>query len=394
MADLSATAVVFGGVDCHARAHHAAALDDRGRRLSECAFPATRAGYAELLGWLRRFGAVEVVGVESTGAYGAGLTRALTRAGVRVVEVNQPHPHTRHRRGKSDAVDAEAAARKVLSGEATAVPKDTTGAVEAIRLLRSARASAVKARAAAVTQLGELLVTAPAALRERVPGKTLRGRAAYCARFRPDLGGLADPLHAAKLALRCLAERVHALDLEIAALDRHLAALVAATAPRTLALLGVGPGHAGQLLVSAGQNVQRMRSEAAFAHLCGAAPIPASSGQTVRHRLNPGGDRAANSTLHMIAVVRLRYCERTRAYAARRAAEGRSKREILRCLKRYIAREVYHALRADLAPAARPDPQERRVARQPSSPTTPAGERVTAAAAAASAASEGPPTGG
>jgi transposase len=331
--------------------------------------------------------------VESTGAYGAGLTRALTGAGVRVVEVNQPHPHTRHRRGESDAVDAEAAARKVLSGEATAVPKDTTGAVEAIRLLRGARASAVKARAAAVVQLGDLLVTAPAALRERAPGKTRRGRAAHCARLRPNAARLAQPLHAAKLALRCLAERVHALDAEIAELDRHLAALVGATAPRTMALLGVGPGHAGQLLVSAGQNLARLTSEAAFAHLCGAAPIPASSGQTVRHRLNPGGGRAANSALHMIPVVRLRYRDRTRAYARRRAAEGRSKREILRCLKRYIAREVYHALRADLARTP-PDRAKRRVARQPSAPSGPAGERITAAAAAASAASAGPPAGG
>jgi transposase len=342
------TAIV-AGIDCHARAHQAVALDDRGRRLGERAFPATQAGYAQLLGWLRRFGAVEAVGVESTGAYGAGLTRALTAAGLRVVEVNQPHAHTRHRRGKSDAIDAESAARKVLSGEATAVPKDTTGTVEAIRLLRTARASAVKARAVALTQLGELLVTAPAALREQVPGKTLRGRAAGCARLCPDPTRLAEPLQAAKLALRRLAQRIQALDGEIAALDRHLTALVATAAPRTTALLGVGTGHAGQLLVTAGQNFSRLRSEAAFARLCGAAPLPASSGQTVRHRLNPGGDRAANSALHMIAVVRLRYCERTRAYAARRTAEGRSKKEILRCLKRYLAREVFHTLRADLA---------------------------------------------
>ena len=152
--------------------------------------------------------------------------------------------------------------------------------------------------------------------------------------------------------MRRLAERVHALDAEVAAFDDSLSTLVARAAPRTVALLGVGTGHAGQLLVTAGQNVSRLRSEAAFAHLCGAAPIPASSGTTTRHRLHRGGDRAANSALHMIAVVRLRYCARTRAYAARRTAEGRSKKEILRCLKRSIARELFHTLRADLAGAA------------------------------------------
>jgi transposase len=345
MADVSAAqeATVVAGVDCHSRTHQAVALDDRGRRLGGRAFPATQAGSTQLLGWLRRFGAVQAVGVESTGAYGAGLTRALRAAGLRVVEVNQPRAHTRHRRGKSDAIDAEAAARKVrkvVSGEATAVPKDTTGTVEAIRLLRTARASAVKARAAALTQLGELLVTAPAALREQGPGETLRGQAAGCARLRPDDTRLAEPLQAAQLALRRLARRSHDLDGEMAELDRHLTALVAVAAPRTRALLGVGTGHAGQLLVTAGQNLSRLRSAAASARLCGAAPLPASSGKTVRHRLNPGGDRAANSALHLLAVVRLRSCERTRAYAARRTAEGRSKKEILRCLKRSIAREV------------------------------------------------------
>lgn len=345
-------ATVVGGVDCHSRIHHAAALDQTGRRLGDRAFPATGAGYAGLLGWLRGFGAVAVVGVESTGSYGAALTRFLLGAGVRVVEVNQPHAHLRRRRGKTDAVDAEAAARKVLSGEATAIPKDMSGAVEAIRQVRLARRSAVSARSVALCQLGDLIVTAPAALRARLSRKTLRGQAGICARLRPNQRRLADPVQAAKLALRSLARRIEALDAEIARLDEHLEQLVPAVAPRTVALLGIGPHHAGQLLVTAGQNITRLHSEAAFAHLCGVDPIPASSGKTTRHRLNHGGDRDANSALHMIAIVRLRYCERTKAYAARRTAEGRSKREIIRCLKRYLAREVYRSLRADLAAAA------------------------------------------
>jgi transposase len=342
---------IIGGVDCHSRTHHAVALDIHGQRLGDREFPATRAGYQQLDAWFRGFGTVRAVGVESTGSYGAGLTRSLTAAGVRVIEINQPHRYTRRKRGKSDPIDAEAAARKVLSGEATAVPKDSTGPVESIRQLRVARDSAVKARAAALVQLGELIVTVPAELREQLNRKTLRGQVGLCLQLEADRQHLADPVEAAKLALRSLAERVRLLDQEIAVLDEHLEALVTSVAPNTIALLGVGPCHAGQLLVTAGQNLDRFRNEAAFAHLCGADPIPASSGKTNRHRLNPGGDRAANSALHMIAVVRLRYCARTQAYADRRKGEGLTKREVLRCLKRYIAREVYRALRADLIAA-------------------------------------------
>jgi transposase len=349
---MSDGARVVGGVDCHSRVHHAVALDETGRRLGDRAFPATGVGYAELLGWLRGFGTIAVVGVESTGSYGAALTRFLLKAGVRVVEVNQPHAHLRRRRGKTDAVDAEAAARKVLSGEATAIPKDMDGPVEAIRQIRLARRSAVSARTTALCQLGDLIVTAPAELRARLSRKTLRGQANICTRLRPNRRALTDPVQAAKLALSTLARRIAALDVEIAQWDKHLEPLVRAVAPRTIALLGIGPQHAGQLLVTAGQNITRLHSEAAFAHLCGVDPIPASSGKTTRYRLNPGGDRDANSALYMIAVVRLRYCERTQAYAARRTAEGHSKREILRCLKRYIAREVYRTLRADLADLA------------------------------------------
>jgi transposase len=232
---------VVGGVDRHSLMHHAAALEGTGRRLGERAFPATGQGYTQLLAWLRSFGPVTVVGVESTGSYGANLTRFLRAAGVCVVEVNRPHAHLRRRRGKTDAIDAEAAARKALSGEAMAVPKDMSGAVEAIRQLRLARRSAVKARAAALRQLGDIILTAPTELREQLSRKTLRGQAGLCARLRPDRRRLADPERAAKLALRCLAGRIRALDAEIALLDQHLERLVASVAPRTVALLGMAP---------------------------------------------------------------------------------------------------------------------------------------------------------
>ena len=223
--------------------------------------------------------------------------------------------------------------------------------MEAIRLLRVARSGAVKAHTAALCQLGELLVTAPEPLRQQLTSqrKTLPGRAMLCARLRPDRTRLEDPGQAAKLALRAVADRALALRQQVRQLDQQLSRLVTRAAPRTTALLGVGTVHASQLLVTAGQNLQRLRSEAAFAHLCAADPIPASSGKTTRHRLNPGGDRDANMTLHMVAVVRLRYCQRTRAYAQRRTAQGKSKREVLRCRKRYLARQLYHTLQADLA---------------------------------------------
>jgi transposase len=353
--------VVVGGVDAHTDTHEAAALDERGALLGTATFSTTFAGYAALLAWLRGFGRVEVVAVESTGSYAAGLTRYLREHGVTVVEVNQPHAHTRRRRGKSDPVDAEMAARLWLTGKATTVPKQTDGIVESIRLLRVARASAVKARSATLVQLSELIITTPQELREQLSQrKTIRGKAALCRRLRPNPGELDRPSQAAKLALRSLARRIDALDAEIADLDTQLEQLVRTAAPRTTQLLGISTGHAGQLLVTAGQNVARLRGDAAFAALCGASPIPASSGRTTRHRLNYGGDRDANRALHMIAVCRLRYCDRTRAYAQRRTAEGKTKREIIRCLKRYIARETYHALRADLADlqAATPPPRQ------------------------------------
>jgi transposase len=347
--------LVVGGVDAHLDTHHAAALDQRGALLATASFPTTTPGYARLLDWLRAFGEVEVIAVESTGSYAAALVRYLREHAVRVVEVNQPHAHTRRRRGKSDPIDAEMAARLFLAGKARAVPKRTDGIVESIRLLRAARHSAVKSRSAAIVQLRDLSVTAPQELRDQLSRrKTLRGKATLCRRLRPSIGELRRPSQAAKFALRSIARRIDALDDEIAVLDRQLEQLVRAAAPRTTQLLGISTGHAGQLLVTAGQNIERLRGEAAFASLCGASPVPASSGKTTRHRLNYGGDRQANRSLHLIAVCRLRYCPRTRAYAKRRTAEGKTKAEIMRCLKRYIAREAYNALRADLAASPQP----------------------------------------
>ncbi len=341
---------VIGGIDCHTDFHVAAALDPLGRVLGTESFPATRAGYRLTHTWLASFGPITTVGVESTGSFGAALTRSLIDQGCRVIEVNQPHPHLRSRRGKNDTIDAEAAARKVLSGEATAAATDTTGIVEAIRQLSITRNSAVKARSAALCQLGDLLVTAPAALREQLDTRrTLEGKAAVCARLRPDTDRLADPAQAANPALRSLGRRIAQLGAEADELGRRLDRLVATAAPTTLSRLGCGTHHTATLLVAAGENIDRLGSEASFAHLCAAAPVPASSGRTQRHRLNFAPNRSANRALHMIVIVRLRYCERTRSYMDRRLAQGKTKKEAIRCLKRFVARELYRTLRADLA---------------------------------------------
>ena len=338
------TATVTGGVDTHGRTHHAAAVDEAGRLLGDAQFPATAAGYRALLRWLRSLGRLVLVGVEGTGTYGAGLARFLAGEGVRLVEVDRPDRRTRRSKGKSDPLDAISAARAALSGTASGTPKTRTGPVEAIRALRVGRRGAVKARTAALNQLHGLLAAAPEPLRAALAGLTGTALVDRCAGLPADDDHLDDPTTATTAALRAIAGRVHGLDAEIALADRRLGSLVAATAPTTSAIYGAGPDVAGQLLVTAGDNPERLRSEAALAHLCGAAPIPASSGRTDRHRLNRGGDRAANNALHTVVLCRMRHDPRTRAYVERRLAEGRTSGEVIRCLKRYVAREVYRQL--------------------------------------------------
>jgi transposase len=331
------------GVDTHADVHVGVALDQLGGFLGSHAIPTTPAGYAELLAWVTHFGTLERVGVEGTSSYGAGLARWLRARGLTVWEVERPGRQTRRRRGKSDPVDAEAAARAVLAGVATGHPKTGDGPVEMVRTLQVARRSAMRARTQAANQVHALVVTAPAALREQLRPLSLARRVATAAAFR-GAGHPATPTAAAKLALRSVARRYRQLSAEIQALDGHLACLVGQVAPQLVAVKGVGTDTAATLLAAAGDNPERLRSEAAFAHLCGVAPIPASSGKTVRHRLDRGGNRDANRALHLLAVRRLAWDPRTRVYATRRTAEGKTKPEILRCLKRYLARELFPLL--------------------------------------------------
>ncbi|MGO9296850.1 MAG: IS110 family transposase [Streptosporangiaceae bacterium] len=332
-----------GGVDTHADTHVAAALDPIGGLLGVQEFPATAAGYGRLLEWLAGFGAVCLVGIEGTGSYGAGLARHVTAAGIRVVEVDRSDRQDRRRQGKSDPLDAVSAARAAQSGRAAGAPKGRDGSVEAIRALMVARRSARADRTQAINQARSLIVTGPDDLRVRFAAHTPAALAAELAALRPRPGDVVG--YATRIALRELGRRAQFLRDQIEQLDELIVPLVTARAPRLLSLYGVGPHTAALLLIAAGDHPGRLRSEAAWAHLGATAPIPASSGKTVRHRLNPGGDRQANHALWRIVFTRMGSHPATRAYVERRAAEGLSKKEIIRCLKRYVAREVYPHLR-------------------------------------------------
>lgn len=335
------TREVVGGVDTHADTHHAAVIDTAGRKLGDKQFPTTETGYLALIGFLVSFGTLLRVGVEGTGSYGAGLARTLRAHHIPVAEVIRPNRQIRRMRGKSDPIDAYAAASAALAEPDLPVPKTADGTVEAIRQLLVARRSAVKARTAAQVQIKTLLVTAPDPIRTKY--RTLTDTALITALSRTR--GSDDTTSDAVLrALRSLARRHQHLASEITDLDQALEHLVTDTNPALAATKGVGPVTAAQLLVTAGDNPDRLRSEAAFAALCGASPIPASSGKTTRHRLNRGGDRHANAALHHIALSRMSYDPKTRDYITKRRTEGKTTKDIIRCLKRAIAREIFTLL--------------------------------------------------
>ncbi len=333
---------VVGGVDTHKDSHTVVALDTTGQWLGFAQFPASPRGYRDLLAWLRCQGILLRVGVEATGSYGAGLTRHLLAEGVSVLEVIPPRRRSRRGCDKSDPDDAAAAARAAVSGQATGLPKSADGRVEALRMIRLVRSSAIKARTQAANQLHALVETAPARLRERLRGYSIATLVRKAQRWRPS--EIQDPYTACRSTLARLAKRWHRLHEEIRGYDQELERLTRPLCPQLLERAGVGPEVASCLMVAAGDNPQRLNSEASFAALCGVSPLDASSGRQRRHRLNRGGNRDANRALWVIAFVRLRMDPRTQAYAARRTAEGRTRSEITRCLKRYIAREIYSLL--------------------------------------------------
>ena len=333
-----------GGVDTHLDAHVAAALDANGGVLGVESFATTPEGFTALHAWLGSFGPVERVGVEGTGAYGAGLARHLRGEGLEVIEVDRPNRQARRLHGKSDSLDAVEAARAVLSGRARGVAKTADGKVEAMRALLVAKRSGRDSRIACLNQLRHLGFCAPDELRERCRGLSKVRLAEHAAALRPNADG-DSVTYATKLAMRTLARRALALSEDNEHLEVVLAELVTATAPSLVELYGVGTHTAAILLVAAGDNAERVRSEAAWAHLCGVAPLPAMTGKTTnRHRLNRGGNRQANHALWRIVLTRMASEPRTRVYVQRRLDEGLSKPEIMRVLKRYVAREIYRHL--------------------------------------------------
>jgi transposase len=340
---MSMVSGVVGGVDTHADVHVAAALDENGAVLGVESFPTDTAGYRSLADWLSGFGPVIRVGVEGTGSYGVGLARHLHNEGV-VVEVDRPDRQARRRLGKSDPIDAEAAARAALSGSASVTPKTRDGAVEQIRVLLVARRSARAQRIATLNQLRHLVFTAPDEIRVRFKDRYKTGLVSEAAAMRPRKGN--DPIvFTTNVVIRGLARRVKHLNVEIRDIDEELERLIQETAPTLFALYGVGIDTAASLLVTAGDNPDRLHTERSWAHLCGVTPLPAGSGKTSgKVRLNRGGDRQANAALYRIVLTRMASDAETRNYVRRRRAEGLSTAEIMRCLKRYVTRQTFKHL--------------------------------------------------
>lgn len=332
---------VIGGVDTHKDLHVAAVVDELDQVLATQSFATTRHGNKQMLAWMRSFGRLLRIGVEATGTYGAGLLRYMQNAGVDVLEVTTPDKSDRRKRGKNDDLDAQNAAHAAFAGKRTVTPKSRDGMVESLRVLKACRKTAVSARRVALQMIQNTIICAPDELGETLRKMTRMQLIRTLPAWRPDLTDYRNIVSAYRITLKSLGRRYLELHDEIADLDVMIIAIVDELAPDLVAQNSIGHGSAAQLLLTAGDNADRLQSEASFAALCGVCPVPASSGKTTRHRLNRGGDRAANSALHIIAIGRLRTDPRTKAYVAKRIAEGHSNLEAIGCLKRYIAREVF-----------------------------------------------------
>ncbi len=338
------------GVDTHRDAHSAALVNPAGAVEADITLATDAFGYRRLLRFAQeRAPGRRVWAIEGTGSFGSGLTTFLLEQGEWVVEIDRPKRPARRDGAKSDELDAARAAREALSREHLAQPRQR-GWREALRVLLVTREGAIASRTRAIGLLKGLIVSAPGPLREQLRRHSTDEQLARCARLRTSAAQSVEH-RATVVAIRAAARRSLALEAEARDLESQLELLVHEVAPQLVAERGVGPITAAQVL-NAYSHKGRFRSEAAFASLGGAAPIPASSGQTIRYRLNRGGDRQLNRALHTIVLSRLTHDPDTRAYAARRAGEGKTPREIKRCLKRYLARRLFRVLEADsrLAP--------------------------------------------
>nr|WSW65752.1 IS110 family transposase [Streptomyces sp. NBC_00995] len=335
---------VILGVDTHRDVHVAAVISMTGQILAVERFLTTASGYRQLAEWAGRWGPVRRAGVECSGNYGAALSRYLLSQGIVVFEAPGPGRSARRRRSKTDEGDAVAAARSVLSGRAQSPVKSSDGPVEIVRMYLMAKDSAVKAKRQAVNQIKAILVTADPGIREDLRSLSRRRLTVSCLQLREG-GEEADPIvQATRFTVRVLAERIEQLGEQARVLEQRLSVLIRTHYPRLLESVGVGPHSAAVLLTALGDNSERMRGEASFAALCGASPVEYSSGSRQHRRLNRGGHRRANAALHRIVLSRLRWDPRTQAYYERRVAEGKTRREIIRCLKRYVAREIYRLI--------------------------------------------------
>lgn len=336
---------VIGGVDTHKDIHVAAIVNDSNQVLSSEYFPTTRHGYKEMLKWMSSFGRVSRVGIECSGTYGLGLLRYMQSSGIDVLEVTAPDKVDRRKRGKDDTMDAENAAHAAYSKLRTVTPKTRDGMVESLRILKGCRKTAMAARTVALQMIRTSIVSAPDEIRDTLRHLTRMTLIRTLASTRPDLTAYKNISSAYRIVFKSLARRYLELHDEIADLDKMISSIVDALAPELIEQKAIGYESAAQLLITLGDNPERLNSESSFAALCGVSPIAASSGKTNRHRLNRGGDRSANSALHIIEIGRLRTEQRSKDYVKKRIADGLSKMEAIRCLKRYIAREIYYLLK-------------------------------------------------
>ncbi|HGL5836602.1 TPA: IS110 family transposase [Serratia marcescens] len=335
------TAFVVGGVDTHKDIHVGAVVDEHDRVMGSAFFSTTRSGYQQMLKWMNNFGVVSRVGVECTGTYGAGLVRYLQQMKVEVLEVTAPDKMERRKRGKSDTIDAESAAHAAFSLIRTVTPKTRNGVIESLRVLKTCRKSAITARKIALQMIQTNIVSAPDKLREQLRRMTRMLLIRTLPSWQSEPRKYRNIENAYRIALKSLAQKYLELHNETADLNNMIISIVDEVAPELIKQRGIGYESATLFLMTAGDNPTRLSSEAGFAALCGVSPAPVSSGKTNRYRLNRGDDRAANSALHIDALTRLRTDGGTQEFVTKKITEGHTKLEAIRCIKRYISREVY-----------------------------------------------------
>jgi transposase len=338
---------VIVGVDTHKKTHVVAIISETGQRMASWRFDAGAQGYRQTLEQIYKYGRPLRAGIEATGSYGAGLCEFLREHGIMCLDVYAPNRQERRRKGKDDTADAYQAAFAALSYERCAIAKQRDGDVKAAQLLETTYSQAVKQRTASINALKAALVSLDGPLRERLEKLSTTELVRTCAAFRISKGDLGHEA-GVRTALRALASRIRSLDKEISSLHKDIERFALKLVPATMALFGIGCHGAIRLLCAAGQNIDRMKSEAAFSMLCGASPVPASTGDVYHNRLNRGGDRKANCVLYFMAITRMRNCARTQDFIEKKMSEGKSKKDAIRALKRYLARTVFNTLTQDL----------------------------------------------